>query len=988
MKNDDVVLIRRILTGDESAFAELVNKYQKQVHVLAWRKIGDFHIAEDITQDTFLKVYQKLHTLKDPNQFSGWLYVITTNLCNTWLRKKRIQTQPLEDVEITMGQKDAYSQHVVEERANTAVETQREIVKKLLAKLKESERTVMTLHYLAEMTVEDISKFLGVSAGTIKSRLQRARDRLQKEETMIREALDHFQISPNLTDNIMREVARLKPGTPSGAKPLVPWIAAASSAVLIMLMLGIGSQYLARFQRPYSLDAQTEMAVELIDTPIVLNFEAEPDVQRQLGSANALGQNESDGKRPDEVLFAAAQSEGEDVSVPKQQWIQSEPIEGSKAYSMFPTPEGELYILGGRNPSILKLSSDGKRWQHIFDIILLNTAWGGNSPIAKWKNTLYVIPSNELFASTDEGKSWNSVNSWPEYGYPIELVLTEQAFYIAFMNGISRSEDAGKTWEGINDGIMGNIRSIVMIQNTLFVGTSEGLFRLEDDKWQRVEFPVSVGQIRSVAVTDEKLYVAAELSGEMSDPRKVSRGLQRSWWIFRSIDLGNSWTNITPTNAWNVKGWAPFVKLIAAGETLLAMEKGMVRSTDSGNTWMPVQASGTTPSMNADVDVAVVVNENDFYVGSSDDGLHHSTDKGKTWNKVNINRMSRVDNLILFKRNSREKIVPPILYARTDEKIRNTTNQGKSWNVAQLKIPMTALHKEEPPSITHILKYGGVIYAKGGDSLGRGKTRIYRISTIDGITLIPIQGMPIFDFLALKDRLSQNPSIEQSQEGVFGATQFFKQLVQWNPQQYNALIQLGFRGGPFAISGDTFYLEYNYKLFRWKMGDTEWYDTEQEETVELTLDIARKDLKLAVSGDTVYVGKRDGHLVVSYDRGDNWIDLTPALPFSVRTFKEIIVAGSTVYVATDAGIITSDDGRNWQVVTDVEGTNLIMEHLAVEGTTVYGVTKNTGIYRLKNGTWEQIVSDIPDGVTSLAVDGNMLYVGTQNKGMLHYNLEK
>ena len=134
-----------------------MNKYQKPVHTLAWRKIGDFHIAEDITQDAFLNVYQRLSTLKDPNQFSGWLYVITANLCATWLRKKRIQTQPLEDTETTMIQEDVYSQHVTEERSKTAVEAQREVVKQLLAKLKESERTVMTLHYLGEMTVAEIS---------------------------------------------------------------------------------------------------------------------------------------------------------------------------------------------------------------------------------------------------------------------------------------------------------------------------------------------------------------------------------------------------------------------------------------------------------------------------------------------------------------------------------------------------------------------------------------------------------------------------------------------------------------------------------------------------------------------------------------------------------------------------------------------------------------------------------------------------------------
>ena len=156
----------------------------------------------------------------------------------------------------------------------------------------------------------------------------------------------------------------------------------------------------------------------------------------------------------------------------------------------------------------------------------------------------------------------------------------------------------------------------------------------------------------------------------------------------------------------------------------------------------------------------------------------------------------------------------------------------------------------------------------------------------------------------------------------------------------------------------------------------------------MTLGIARKDLKLAVSGDTVYVGKRDGHLVVSFDKGTNWIDLTPALPFPFKTFKEIMFVDSTVYVATDAGVTVSDDGRNWQVFTDAEGRNLIMEQLAVDGTTVYGVTKGTGIYRLESGTWEHVVSEIPDGVTSLAVDGNTLYVGTQNDGMLHFTLEE
>ena len=71
MIEEDVQLIQRILSGDDTAFTTLVRKYQKSVHALAQRTIGDFHYAEEVTQDTFLQVYKKLSTLKDPRQFSG-----------------------------------------------------------------------------------------------------------------------------------------------------------------------------------------------------------------------------------------------------------------------------------------------------------------------------------------------------------------------------------------------------------------------------------------------------------------------------------------------------------------------------------------------------------------------------------------------------------------------------------------------------------------------------------------------------------------------------------------------------------------------------------------------------------------------------------------------------------------------------------------------------------------------------------------------------
>ncbi|MCY4403538.1 MAG: sigma-70 family RNA polymerase sigma factor [Candidatus Poribacteria bacterium] len=991
MKNEDVQLIRRILANDDTAFTELVEKYKKPVHTLAWRKIGDFHIAEDITQDVFLIVYQRLHTLKDPNLFSGWLYVITTRLCATWLRKKRIQTEPLEDTETTMLQKDAYSHHVAEERTKTAGQEQRDVVKKLLAKLKESERTVMTLHYLGEMTVEEISRFLGVSAGTIKSRLQRARNRLQREETMIREALDHFQISPNLTDNILQEVAQLKPATPSASKPLVPWAIAASSAVLIILILGIGSQYLARFQPPYSLDSQAEMTVELVDVPVVQAVDVKRDVRNRIGKANALSESDNSGQEPNEVLLAAAEDEVEDVSVSKQKWIPSEPMFGSYVSNFHATPEGDLYTVIPASGKIYKLPANKEKWEAISDISTLDHSGFANQIIAKWGNTMYFTQSSDLFASIDDGKTWDLLYSWDniKYYYSIELILTEQAFYMAFENGIFSSKDSGKTWKEISGKLPERIKSLVELQNTLFAGTDDGLYRLYEDGWKRMELPESIKDVYSVATNQKRIYVLAELSRGALNPNKVSRGHERGWGVFGTSNLGERWLDITPINAWTVNGFIPEAKLIAAGETLLLMERGMVRSTDGGITWLPPQSAATTPSMDS-INSAVVMNSDTIYVGSND-GLYRSTDSGKSWDMVNItpdkDKVSMYD-LIVDKGDEKGQNVPSTLYGRLGIEAIKTTDKGKSWMNVPVKIPMVKPHREQNPHINQIVRSDGVIYASVEYDENGKKVRLYHLST-DNSTFVPIQDIPIFNsdyFEPLKNALSRDPSIEHLQDNFTGAAEFFSQLVKEDFQVQKWLMSLGLRGA-FAISGDTIYMEYNFKLFRWERGDKEWYDIKQEETV-LSLDIAKKGLILAASGDTFYVGKRDGRFVVSFDRGSNWVDLTPALPFSVTAYKEIVFVGSTVYVSTDAGIITSDDGRSWRTVTDSEGTNLIMEQLAVDGTTLYGVNKKSGIYRLDNVSWKQIVSELPDGITSLAIDGNTLYVGSVNNGMLHFNLEK
>ncbi len=279
-KKDDVQLIHTVLSGDDAAFDILVEKYQKSVHALVWRKIGDFHYAEEITQDTFLRAYQNLSTLRNPSQFLGWLYVIANRLCLNWLREQKPTThlQSLEDTSMEDVAKSAYTRYVLERRETEATEHRFEIVKKLLEKLPESERTVMTLYYLGEMTTKEIGRFLGVSVETIRTRLHRAQKRLrEEEELLVQEVLGSVQIPSSIKQNIMREVANMQPTPSPKMEPFLPWVAFGTAVVVATLLIfSASNRYLTRFQRPYSFEAESEPTIEIIDAPIVLRTSRKP----------------------------------------------------------------------------------------------------------------------------------------------------------------------------------------------------------------------------------------------------------------------------------------------------------------------------------------------------------------------------------------------------------------------------------------------------------------------------------------------------------------------------------------------------------------------------------------------------------------------------------------------------------------------------------------------------------------------------------------
>ena len=421
-QKNDVQLISKILEGDDTAFSTLVEKYQKGIHALVWRKIGDFHYAEEITQDTFLNAYKNLSTLKEPSQFAGWLYVIANRLCINWNQRNKSKMQSLASTPMEKIERSSYNRYMLEQREAEATERRHRLVKNLLEKLPESERTVMTLYYLGGMKSKEIGKFLGVSVHTVTSRLHRARKRLaQEEELLVQEVLGGVHISTGLTQNIMRQVADMKPTPPPSGRPLLPWVAFGTATVLVLLlMLGISNQYLLRFQKPYSFEALSEPTIEILDAPIVLAIDSKPAVRTQAGRDVIPNENTGAGLQASENVLAP-NTQNNSFRSSTSQWAQASGPQVGHVSGIFATSEKILYA--ATSTGIHRLSTDATMWT------LINTSVPTGAfrmPMAEHGSTLYVVSSDELFASVDHGETWKGLGNRPK-GDAIGLIVTDAA---------------------------------------------------------------------------------------------------------------------------------------------------------------------------------------------------------------------------------------------------------------------------------------------------------------------------------------------------------------------------------------------------------------------------------------------------------------------------------------------------------------------------------------------------------------------------------
>jgi len=188
MTTNDEHIINQINEGDTKAFAILVERYKDLVFTLTIRMLKNREEAEEVSQDTFIKVYKSLAKFKDESKFSTWIYRVAYNTCLDRLKKNKRQ---LNEVAI-----DEFTEHKLK-TLDDALEhlekhEQQRAIQDCLQQLPSDDSFILTLFYFEDLSLDEISKIVSIDANTVKVRLFRSRKRLA---TILRKKLEPEIIS-------------------------------------------------------------------------------------------------------------------------------------------------------------------------------------------------------------------------------------------------------------------------------------------------------------------------------------------------------------------------------------------------------------------------------------------------------------------------------------------------------------------------------------------------------------------------------------------------------------------------------------------------------------------------------------------------------------------------------------------------------------------------------------------------------------------------
>lgn len=168
-------LLLKLQGGELSALGSLYDRHRQMVYRTALAITGDSESAADLLQDVFLRLYRFIQNVDPQLPLEPWLYRMTANLAYTWVKRQKRWLRPFEDfAEWLVGNRKNNPHQVIE-----ALDTNSELQRALL-KLPLSQRVVVVLYYVNELSVQEISEIVDVPVGTVKSRLHYGRQALKK----------------------------------------------------------------------------------------------------------------------------------------------------------------------------------------------------------------------------------------------------------------------------------------------------------------------------------------------------------------------------------------------------------------------------------------------------------------------------------------------------------------------------------------------------------------------------------------------------------------------------------------------------------------------------------------------------------------------------------------------------------------------------------------------------------------------------------------
>ena len=177
----DADLVRLCQNGDVAAFERLFHEHQDRVYRIAFRMMNSQEDAQDLTQEIFLKAYQKISKFKFRSAFSTWLYRLAVNICIDELRKRKpVDTIPITEDAVSQDKLAAYSTVDAYTPEDHAISKDRERqVWDAINSLKEKERAIIILRDIEGLSYKEIAEVFKCSLGRVKSRLHEARQKLK-----------------------------------------------------------------------------------------------------------------------------------------------------------------------------------------------------------------------------------------------------------------------------------------------------------------------------------------------------------------------------------------------------------------------------------------------------------------------------------------------------------------------------------------------------------------------------------------------------------------------------------------------------------------------------------------------------------------------------------------------------------------------------------------------------------------------------------------